>query len=173
MFTDHQQLAVGIFYVLNDPSIHSRLLAELRTVIPTATSSLPSVVELTKLPYLTACIHESTRIAHGVAGRLVRISPDNDLVNNGVRIPRGSTFSMSHYIQHTDVERFPDPFAFKPDRFLGGKGAKTLRYLVPFGRGPRMCLGMNLAWSEMYLSFASLIGRVDMELVGTTVKDVT
>lgn len=141
--------------------------------MPTAKSDLPSVAQLTQLPYLTACLHESTRIAHGVAGRLVRISPDNELLCNGIRIPKGSTFSMSHYIQHTDPKRFPDPFKFIPERYMGEKGMETLRYLVPFGRGPRMCLGMNLAWSEMYLAFAGLIRSVDMELVGTTVEDVT
>lgn len=80
---------------------------------------------------------------------------------------------MSHYIQHTNPEIFPEPFAFKPGRYLGEKSVETLRYLVPFGRGPRMCLGLNLAWSEMYLSIASLIAGVHMELVDTTVRDVT
>ena len=44
--------------------------------MPTATSPLPPVTALSKLPYLTATIQEATRIAHGVAGRLVRIAPD-------------------------------------------------------------------------------------------------
>ncbi|KAK4499233.1 hypothetical protein PRZ48_009746 [Zasmidium cellare] len=171
--TTARTLAVGLFYVLNDPDIHSRLLAEIRTFMPTANSDIPSVVELTKLPYLTACLHETTRIAHGVAGRLVRISPDKDLFCNNVRTPKGSTFSVSHYIQHTNPKIFPEPFAFKPDRFLGEKSGEAFRYLVAFGKGPRMCLGMNLAWSEMCLSLVALIGGVDMELVGTTVEDVT
>ena len=128
---------------------------------------------LSKLPYLTATIQEATRIAHGVAGRLVRIAPDTDLVCHGHLLPKGTTFGMSHYIQHTDQTVFPNPQEFHPERFLGAGAAERLRYLVPFGKGPRMCLGMNLAWSEMYLCLAALVGGVKMELYETGARDVT
>ncbi|KAF7194940.1 Cytochrome P450 monooxygenase [Pseudocercospora fuligena] len=142
--TTARTLAVGLYYILSDPEVHKNLLTELRTIIPTPSSKIPSTIHLSKLPYLTACIHESTRLAHGVAGRLVRIAPDEDIACNGYTIPRGSTFSMSHYIQHMNPEYFPEPEKFKPERYLGDV-KETMRYLVPFGRGPRACLGMNLA----------------------------
>ena len=168
------QLAVGLYHILADSSIHKNLLAELRTVMPSPESPLPSVTALSKLPYLTACIHESTRLGHGVAGRLVRIAPDEDLHCHGYTIPRGATFSMSSYIQHMNAHYFPEPAKFVPERYLGDKEkvSETMRYLVPFSRGPRMCLGMQLAWSEIYLGYASLIGSVNMVLAGTTEYDV-
>ncbi|KXT10258.1 hypothetical protein AC579_10049 [Pseudocercospora musae] len=168
--TTARTLAVGLYYVLADRDVHKKLLAELRTIIPSLTSKIPSTIELSKLPYLTACIHESTRLARGVAGHLVRIAPDADLVCNGYTIPRGSTFSMSHYIQHMDPEYFPEPTKFKPERYLGDEATvrETMRNLVPFGRGQRACLGMYLAWSEMYLTIAYLIGGLKLELFETT-----
>ena len=143
--------------------------------MPQASSPLPTVAALSQLPYLTACIHESTRLAHGVAGRLVRIAPDSDLVygNNNIIIPRGATFSVSQYLQHMHPSYFPSPQKFVPERYLGEKGKEALKYLVPFGRGPRACLGINLAWAEMYLAFAALLSGFELELVETTEQDVT
>lgn len=155
--------------------------------MPTPSSPLPSVAELKQLPYFTAAIHESTRVAHGVAGRLVRISPDENVVYTpsssatGITttnmvptiIPSGSTFSMSHYIQHMNPSKFPDPSAFEPERYLGAEGKETLKYLVPFGVGPRSCLGINVAWSQIYLCLAALLGGMELELFETTGRDVT
>lgn len=63
---------------------------------------------------------------------------------------------------------------FRPERFLGERGKEVLRYMVPFERGPRNCLGVNLAWSEMYLAVAAVVGGVEgLELVGTGIRDVT
>ena len=81
---------------------------------------------------------------------------------------------MSHYLQHTDPRYFPEPEEFRPERFLGEEGERTKKYLVPFGRGARSCLGVNLAWSEMYLAIAAVVGGVaGVEVVGTTREDVT
>jgi len=68
--TTSRTLSVITYHVLSKPHIHSRLLAELRTFIPTPQSDLPSVATLEKLPYLTSIIHEGLRVAHPVAGRL-------------------------------------------------------------------------------------------------------
>lgn len=123
-----------------------------------------------------------------MTGRIVRISPENDVAytasasapkaatattDQPIVIPRGTTFSMSHYIQHTNPAKFPEPGAFRPERYLGEEGKETLKYLFPFGTGPRSCLGINIAWSQMYLCFAALLGGVDLELFETTQRDVT
>ncbi|KAI5360433.1 putative cytochrome P450 [Septoria linicola] len=184
--TTARTLAIGLYYILADSDIHSNILAELRTLMPRADSALPTVAELERLPYLTASIHKATRLAHGVAGRLVRTSPEADILyepsasmrtgrNTGKPciIPRGTTFSMSHYIQHTDTYKFPEPHLFKPERYLGESAQDTLKYLVPSGRGLRACLRQNLAWSMMYLCFAALLGGTNIRLAGTTERDVT
>jgi hypothetical protein len=131
--TDMLQIAVGTYHILANPNIHSRFLAELRTLIPTSSSPLPSASQLSRLPYLTATVHESTRIANGVTGRLVRISPEKDILytaststtntttasSDPVVIFRGVTFSMSHYIQHTNTSICPEPSSFSPGRYIG------------------------------------------------------
>ena len=56
-----------------------------------------------------------------------------------------------------DPEIFPHPNAFKPDRWLDG-------YLVTFSKGTRSCLGINIAYSDIYLGVAALVSRFDMKL---------
>ena len=83
--------------------------------------------------------------------------------------------SQSAYLLHTDPTAFPEPEKFDPERFLGDGPAVTeaKRSLVPFGKGTRLCVGMNLAWAELYLTIAVLIPGVEMELVDTTNYDAT
>ena len=169
--TTGRTLAVTIYHILSKRSVYNRLVEELRTVMPTSVSPVPSTTTLDGLPYLTAVIQEGTRIAHGVAGRLARTAPDEDLQYGKYLIPRGSTLSQSHYLLHTDPQHFPDPFAFAPERFLGPEGDSARRHLFSFGKGNRSCVGMNLAYSEMYLTIAVLIGSVKMELFETADRD--
>jgi cytochrome P450 len=50
--------------------------------------------------------------------------------------------------------------------------ASLSRHFVPFCRGSRQCIGMNLAYAELYLTVATIFSRFDLELVGTTKRDV-
>lgn len=173
--TTARTLATALYHILANGPVHDRVLQEIRTIMPSADSELPPVRKIRQLRFLTAVLEESLRIAHGVAGRLSRIAPDEDLNCHGHVIPRGVTFSQSMYYVHSDPDVFPDPHDFCPERFLGDSPAVATakQHLQPFGVGTRNCLGMNLAWSELYLTVAALIGTVEMQLVGTTLRDVT
>ena len=65
-----------------------------------------------------------------------------------------------------DPEIFPSPHSFYPDRWLEAEkqGTRLDRSLVTFAKGSRSCLGINVAYSEMYLGIATLVSRFDMEL---------
>lgn len=171
--TTARTLATAIYHILANKPVHDRVLEEIRTVVPTSDSAIPSTAAIRQLPYLTAVLSESLRIAHGVAGRLSRTAPDEDLQYGRYRIPRGVTFSQSMYHVHTDPVIFPNPHEFHPERFLGPEGAVAREHAYPFGKGTRNCLGINLAWSELYMTVAALIGGVKMELVETGLWDVT
>ncbi|KAH6855617.1 cytochrome P450 [Chaetomium sp. MPI-CAGE-AT-0009] len=187
--TTSSTLAQTLFHILTKDDVRTRLVAELRrTVMPSPTSPLPSVAELEQLPYLTAVVHEGTRIAHGVPGRLVRIAPDEDLHYRSrdgrfaYRIPSGTTFSQSTYLAHTNEDIYPRPFEFEPERYYrepasGGDGdekqpTEAQRRLVPFGKGTRQCAATNLAFAELYLAIAAVVGTLEMEVApGITAKD--
>lgn len=84
---------------------------------------------------------------------------------------------MDAYHIHMNEEIFPDPNKFDPERWLGNpKGPNGLHplsfYMVSFSRGARNCLGMNLAWMELYVGLATIFRRHDFKLFETTRDDV-
>lgn len=80
----------------------------------------------------------------------------------------GVLFPMQH------PYAFEKPEQFIPERWLTeDKEAQERhdKFFVPFSKGPRSCLGINLAWCEMYLALASLYRRFDIRLDGTKDED--
>ena len=140
METTARTIAVVFYYILKHPDVRKRLEEELRSVLPSASSPIPPLSALEKLPYLTAVINEGHRMANGVVGRLARVAPDEDLVCQGVKIPKGVTMSQSHYYLHRNAEAFPDPLEFHPERFLkdgfdGISAAEAQREPCPLRKG--------------------------------------
>lgn len=77
-------------------------------------------------------------------------------------------------MMHDNPTIFPSPRAFKPDRWLQPDSAQLKKYLVPFSKGSRQCLGMQLAYCELYLIMAAMYapGRFNFELYETDISDV-
>lgn len=129
--------------------------------MPDPDSHLP-LSELERLPYLTAVINEGLRLNEAAAHRLGRVFPEKTLDYHGTLIPNGSLVSMTTLLMHMNEDIFPDPKAFKPERWLGNK--RLERYLAPFSRGPRACLGINLARAELYVVLATIYRRFDFDV---------
>lgn len=83
---------------------------------------------------------------------------------------------MGIYDVSHDEATFPDSFAYKPERWLDNPrapdGRQLSRYLVTFGRGTRACVGLQLAWAELYVGLASLFRRFELEIYETDKSDV-
>ena len=81
---------------------------------------------------------------------------------------------MTSVMMHDDPSIFPNPRSFEPDRWLQADSAHLRKYLVPFSKGSRQCVGMQLAYCELYLTVAALFmpGRFKWELFETTERDV-
>jgi cytochrome P450 len=93
---------------------------------------------------------------------------------------------MSSSLIHTNAHVFPSPLEFRPERWLDNKGLE--KYLVSFSKGSRQCVGINLAYAELYLCLNAVFGRYGpgvegaqkgvnpklrkMELFETTKEDV-
>ncbi|KAK1818116.1 hypothetical protein LTR12_007523 [Friedmanniomyces endolithicus] len=159
------------YHILANQPILARLRAELQTAIPDPIHLPPSHV-LERLPYFAAVVKEGFRINDGASSRLARVAPDTDLPCNSQIIPKGTSISMSTYLQHRHPTLFPDPETFSPERWLGPDAAKLERYLVNFSKGTRNCLGINLARSEVFLTLAAVFRRFEMELWETGRGDV-
>ena len=107
--------------------------------------------------------------------RSQRIAPDRSLQYQNWTIPPGTIVSMTGYMNHINPAIFPVPEEFRPERWLKDEdtAARNLeKYLLPWGKGTRICLGMNLAYAELYLTLAAVFRRFDLQLFETTGEDV-
>ncbi|KAI1460504.1 cytochrome P450 [Annulohypoxylon moriforme] len=177
-------LSVITYYLLSQPQTYAKLAAELQAAIPDPLN-LPPWGELEKLPYLSAVVQEGLRLSYGVSGRTARVATEEDLVYRGDWkgekvehvIPRGYAVGMSGVLIHHDESLFQDSYKYAPERWLDGEGKRNHeldRRLMSFSKGPRMCLGMNLALCEMYTLTAAFALRVfpHMRLYETTEDDI-
>ncbi|TRM68171.1 cytochrome P450 [Schizophyllum amplum] len=162
---------VGFYHILNNKDVYHRLFAELKEAIPDVHDSI-RFEDVEKLPYLTAVIKEALRLSHGVVLPMLRIVNTDGVVLDGIVVPRGTTVAIGSTFVHLNSEVFPDPHSFNPDRWLQEGSDQLEHYLVSFSRGQRNCLGMNLAWCELYALFASIYRRLNMELYGSSPKDM-
>jgi len=164
--------SVGVFHVLYNEDVLRKLKEELRTIWPDAEVPV-SYTELEKLPYLTAVVKESLRLGHGAVSSLPRVVGPEDAVITGIQVPKGTIVSTSVTYVHFDEDIFPDARTFRPERWLEANGKSLDSWLLPFSKGPRMCLGLNLAWSELYLLFGNIFRKLDLELYKTTLEDMS
>jgi len=143
--TTAQTLRVVLYYIYSDPSMLHRLRAEVVNAAKDAEvgKGVPLKV-LEQLPFLTAVLMEGLRLSPGLATRLARIAPDRELVYDRWTIPAGTPVGMTMLLMHTDERVYPDPHAFKPERWMDAeKRRKADGVFAPFSRGTRICLGMQ------------------------------
>ncbi|KAI1089144.1 cytochrome P450 [Rostrohypoxylon terebratum] len=159
-------IRIAAFHIYSNPEILQKLRAEL------ATAPNHDWKTLEQLPYLTAVIMESMRLAPAIATRSARIAQDKDLVYADWRIPAGTPVGMTLHLLHQNEEQYPEPQRFNPDRFMDPNpwqlGNKTF---VPFGKGKRNCLGMHLAWAEIYLLLGHIVPRFEFKFPTTKAED--
>lgn len=123
--TESTAKSIGIahYHLLANPAIMQRVRVKLKTV-----STSASWTDLEQLPYLSAVIAEANRLSFGVTARVCRIAPDEELQYKQYTIPAGTPLSMTTLSVHTDETIFPDPWAFKPERWLRHEGAARRKY---------------------------------------------
>ena len=163
-------LAATTFHVINNPSILEKLQAELANAMTVNTAI--KWQQLEQLPYLTAIITEGLRVGYGASHRFQRVFPDTTLRYQGYAILPMTPVSMTSVHIHDDPTLFPEPQSFKPERWI--KSPEMKKYLIAFSRGSRNCIGMHLAYAELYLALAALFapGRFQFELFETDESDV-
>ena len=123
--------------------------------------------------YLRAVISESLRLRPVVplAGR--RLASDLDV--NGLSLPAGTDVTPAIWLTHTRADLYPEPYAFRPERFLEGEGGLPINKYgwVPFGGGIRRCLGAAFAEMEMRVVLETVLQRRALRPVSSHAERVT
>ncbi|KAH8157980.1 hypothetical protein CIB48_g10264 [Xylaria polymorpha] len=166
-------LCTALFYLTTYPDMLARLRSEIRTVMPDPRQPV-KYQELEQLPYFNAVLREALRLGLGGTMRSARAAPDRELRYKNWTIPKNTSVSMSIPHMHRNPDNFPDPMRFDPERWLGDaeERRRLEKVWVPFSRGTRGCLGINLAWAELYIMLSQCVLRMDLELYKTTLEHI-
>jgi len=127
---------------------------------PDAFSRLKAELKEDGDEYLRATISESLRLRPviPIAGRIL----DEPMEIDGIRLEAGTNVAPSMWMAHTRADSFPDPLAFKPERFLENP-PETYSW-IPYGGGVRRCLGAAFAEFEMRVVLTEVLTRCDLRL---------
>ncbi|HEY2335135.1 MAG TPA: cytochrome P450 [Solirubrobacterales bacterium] len=147
LLAGHETTATALAWTFDLLLRHPRELARLRDSL-----------EQGEDDYLRATISESLRLRPVVplAGRRLA----KDLVADGIDLPAGTDVTPAIWLAHTRADSFPEPFAFKPERFL--EGSPDTYAWIPFGGGIRRCIGAAFAEFEMRIALREVLTRCEL-----------
>jgi cytochrome P450 len=142
------------------PDAEARLHQELDRVLE---GRSPTMADIPHLPYTQQVIKESMRLYPPVV--LLARSAQHDYVLQGYRIPKDCIILMSPWVQQRNVKYFADPLAFKPERWDADLEKRLPKCVyIPFGEGPRICIGKGFAQMEATLILATLAQHYQLRL---------
>jgi cytochrome P450 len=150
------------YLLAQSPHAEAELHAELDRVLGGRT---PCADDLASLPYTQQVLEESMRLYPPayIVGR--RAAQDTEV--GGFHVPRGSELVLWILLTHRDARWWPDPEAFRPERFAPAEVAKRPKgSYLPFGAGPRACIGKAFAMIEAQVILATLAQRFRLEPAG-------
>lgn len=142
-----------VFYVLHRyPEVEAKLHHELDSVL---NGRMPELSDLADLPYTLQVIQETMRL-YTVVPSIGRQAIAEDEVN-GTRIPKNAVIQVNIWLMHRDPKLWDEPETFKPERFANTNNPGRHRFsYLPFGGGPRICIGSKFSLLEAQLILASV-----------------
>ncbi|KAI4596571.1 hypothetical protein KJ359_005327 [Pestalotiopsis sp. 9143b] len=160
-------LSAVFFYLSRHPGAYATLAAEIRTCFASG-RDIKAGPRLAGCAYLRATLDETLRVAPPFTGTFWREPfPDHGapFVVDGRTVPRGTVVGVNPYCVMHNEEYFPEPFSFRPERWLGsGDDEKAMRAaFAPFAFGETGCLGKAMAYHEMSLVVAKTLWYFDFE----------
>jgi cytochrome P450 len=155
----HETTAIALSWALmllsQHPEVDERLFRELRTVLD---GGSPRAADVSRLPYTQAVVQEVLRLypPAWVIGR--EAAAPCQLGGQPVAV--GTTVFVSPWVMHRDPRFYDEPQQFRPDRWLDGSASRLPRFAyLPFGAGPRVCVGNGFATTEATLVLATVAQR--------------
>ena len=162
----HETTALAMTYVWyllsQHPVVEAKLHAELDSVLR---GRAPTHDDLANLPYTKMVIEESMRLYPPAPGLSARVAREEDEVA-GQKIPKGATVLVTPWVVQRHRLLWDNPERFEPERFSPERSQGRHRFAyMPFGGGPRVCIGMALAMTEASLILATIAQRYRLKLV--------
>ncbi|KAG8991736.1 hypothetical protein FRB94_003587 [Tulasnella sp. JGI-2019a] len=168
-------LAYMIYNLARMPDVLARIREEVDPLMPMEDGrhQIPSIVTLENLPYLKAFFMESMRLYGAVPSMLERVVPptlDVEFSIRGFQIPPGTIVGTQAWSVHRDPSIFPDPEAFKPERWLTATEDMRSHWMA-FGVGSRSCAGVHLAQIFIRVIIVAICRNFDLEIPASTTPE--
>jgi cytochrome P450 len=158
--TTANALSWTLYLLAQNPEAEARLHAELDSVLG---GRLPGMADVPELRYTGQVVKESMRLYPPAWGIGRQAQEPFEL--GGYRFEKDSYVFICQYILHRDARYFPDPERFDPDRWSEHAALKVPRFAyIPFGAGPRVCIGAAFATMEATLLLATIAQRFRLAL---------
>jgi cytochrome P450 len=149
------------YLLAHHPAEATRIQQEIATVLA---GRPPAFEDLPRLGTALHAVQEAMR-HYPPAWMVDRVALTDDNYN-GLPIPKGTLFSLYFHGLHHDAKYWPNPEEFQPSRFAPGQPQQVqANAYVPFGGGPRLCIGMQFALTEMQLVTLELLRQFDVQWV--------
>ncbi|NUS44293.1 MAG: cytochrome P450 [Mycobacteriaceae bacterium] len=161
LFAGHETTAGTLAWLWHlvgrHPDVELRLREEVDRVLA---GRRPTMADLARLSYTRQVIDETLRL-YPPAWQSYRQAVSDDEIG-GFRIRAGSTVFWSSYHLHRHRDYWDDPERFDPDRFAAASVGVHASAYIPFGAGPRVCIGNRLAMAEMQFAIAMILQRYQL-----------
>ncbi|NXN94593.1 CP3AO protein, partial [Rhinopomastus cyanomelas] len=140
--TTSSTLGYIAYNLATHPDVQQRLQEEIDANLPN--KATPTYSAIMQMEYLDMVVNESIRL-FPAGGRIERVCKKTVEIN-GVTIPKGMVVVIPAYVLHRDPAYWPEPEEFRPERFSKENRESVDPYtFLPFGAGPRNCIGMRFA----------------------------
>ena len=156
----------ALYHLATNPEKQEILYKEVCDTIGSKDESITES-KLNKMRYLKACLQESQRLLPVIAGTS-RVA-QNDCVISRYQIPKGTKLIYFFQVASNNSENFVNPEMFLPERWLRSNPIAKLAHpfsSIPFGHGPRSCIGRRFAVVEIYCLIIKLLQRYRVEYHG-------
>ena len=161
MLAGHDTTSTTLTYALWALGRHLDLQERVRAEVADIGDRELTPADLPQLGYTTQVLHEALRLCPPAA--VIGRTAMRDITVDGYRVPAGTTVIYGIYAVHRDPALWDNPLAFDPDRFSPDNCAGRDRWqYLPFGGGPRSCIGDHFAMLEATLALATIIRRVEI-----------
>jgi cytochrome P450 len=161
----HETTAMNLTWTWYLLMQHSEIMERLKHEVDAVLGDRPATLaDLPNLKYAEMVIKESMRLYPPAPS--VGREPIQDIQLGGYPVKKGAILTLSVYGLHHNPKIFPNPEVFDPERFSPENEKNIPRYgYLPFGAGPRVCIGNSFALMEARLILATMVQQIDLSLV--------
>ncbi|EFA85416.1 cytochrome P450 family protein [Heterostelium album PN500] len=140
-----------ILLMVNNPDCQEKAFDEIKSVV--GNREKVEIPDKTQLPYLCAVIKECQRYIPPTPFIFPRESKESIVIND-IFIPKGANVLVNFYAMARNKNYWQNPDQFDPNRFMNNNHSENF---LPFGTGPRSCIGMNLALDQLFIACSNIL----------------